>query len=125
MLGDHAQYPGGSSGDEDRWVWPLDGLRVAERPDEADVAAVEVERFALSPQPLDHDARLREGIDRVCEVDVGQAVGVVLPASLGDARPRTGADAEVQPSVRDDVDGSGDLGQHGRRAEAVAGDEQT
>ena len=99
MLGDHAPYPGGWSGDEDRWAWPLDGLGVAERPGEPDVAAVEVERFALSPQPLDHGARLRERIDRVCEVDVGQAVGVVLPASLRDARPRAGADAEVQSSV--------------------------
>ena len=98
-------------------MWPLDGLGIGERPGEVDVAAVEVERFALSPQPLDHSARLRQGIDRVAEVDVRQSVGVVLAAGLGDARPRPGADPELQPSVGDDVHSRGDLGQHGRWAE--------
>ena len=39
-------------------------------------------------------------------------------------RSRAGADPEVETSARDDVDGGGDLGQHGGRAEAVTGDEQ-
>ena len=88
------------------------------------MAAVEVERLGLAPQPLDHRARLREGIDGVCEVEVGQAVGVVLAAGLRHARPRAGADSEVEPSAGDDVDGGGDLGQHRRGAQAVAGHQQ-
>jgi hypothetical protein len=40
------------------------------------------------------------------------------------AGSRARADAEVEPSAGDDVDGRGDLGQHRGRPEAVAGDEQ-
>jgi len=62
--------------------------------------------------------------DRVGGVVVGQAVGVVLAPRPGDAGPRARADAEVEPPAGDDVDGRGDLGQHRRRPDAVAGHQQ-
>ena len=103
----------------------LDWLGIANRARKPDVSAIEIERLGVAPQPLDRGAGLRESVYRVAEVEVLQAVGVVLAAGLGHTRPGTGADAESQPPVGHDVDGSGDLGQHRWRAETVAGDEQT
>jgi hypothetical protein len=56
---------------------PLHGFGVAERPDQVLVAAVEVERRRLGPQPPDDRARFGEVPDRVGGVVVGQAVCLV------------------------------------------------
>ena len=88
------------------------------------MTSIEVKRLGLGPQPLDHRARLRKRIHGLAEVEIGQAVGVILAAGLGHTRARAGADAEIEPTAGHDVDGGRDLGKNRRRAEAVAGDEQ-
>jgi hypothetical protein len=60
VLGDHSQQGGRAAADNDRRVGSLDGLGVAERSGEVDVAAIEVERLGLGPQPPDDRARLGE-----------------------------------------------------------------
>ena len=102
----------------------LDGFGVAERSGELDVGAVEVERLVLGPQPPDDRARLGEAPHGVGGVVEGQAVRLVLAPGQRVAGSRAGADAEVEPSAGDDVDGRGDLGQHRGRPEAVAGHQQ-
>ena len=102
----------------------LDGLGVAERSGQSDVAAVEVERFGFGPQAPDDRARFGEAFDRLGEGEVGKAVGRVFAPGLGWARPGADADPELEPAAGDDVDGRGDLGQQRGRADAVARDQQ-
>ena len=59
---------------------PLHGFGVAERPDQVLVAAVEVERLRLGPQPPDDRARFGEAPHGVGGVVEGQAVCFVLAA---------------------------------------------
>ncbi len=122
VLGDHAQCRGGASADEDGRVGALDGSGAAEGAGEPVVGAVEVERLVLGPQSPDHRAGFRQVGDGVRGVVEGQTVGVVLAPGQRVAGAGADADAEVQPSAGDDVDGGGDLGQQGRGPEAVAGD---
>jgi hypothetical protein len=125
MLGDHAQRRGGAAADHERRIRPLHRFGVAERPGQLDVGAVEVERLVLGPQAPDDRARLGEASHRVREVVEGQPVRRVLAPGGRGIGPRADADAEVKPSVGHDVDGRGDLGEHRRWSEAVAGHQQS
>jgi hypothetical protein len=102
----------------------LDGFGVAERVGELHASAVEVKRLAFGPQPRDDRACLCEGVDGLAEIDVGQAVGVVLAAGPGKTRPGAGANAELEPPRGHDVYRRCNLGQHGWRPEPIAGDQQ-
>src|SRR5207253_8226277 len=60
--------------DEDRRVWPLDRLRLADRPLELIPPPVEVEGLGLGPQPYRDLARLVERVDRLPRRDDRNAV---------------------------------------------------
>ncbi len=104
-----------------RWT----GFGIGERSGEVVTGAVEVERLGLGPQPPDDRARLGEARRRR-----GRRRGRAgrAPRTPGGPAGWLGREPTPMPKSsrppRHDVDGRGDLGQHGGWSEAVAGHEQ-
>jgi hypothetical protein len=129
VLGDDPKaVPFAARPDHDRRMRALDRLRLADRAAEPIAAPVEVERLLLAPEPLDQRAGLGEVGQRLIDRHHVDAVRVVLPVhELRVSRIAYGAaaraDPEDQPPGRDDVDRGRHLGEHGRRANPVTGDD--